>query len=631
MRKFKIFFNITIVLLLLLPLGTAFSTQAVGYAVQPDVTDEVMTFHDNDPDQIQNGLEPEVDTAGDARRATVGDSHVSFDPFKGGSYFFIPGERNEFCFTADTFATGLISWVNNIWLRFPVGWVVKGNVYVRGQPWCENTGYFTNFSWSYGIDIHEIRINHQQFHPGGIDHCSVTYCMQLIPGSSISSADVSWFMDLGDVHSDINVCSNDGYLPEGHTRCGYRNDPASIPSSVSRYSSWERIPNMPAPARNRPAAVGLDGKIYLIGGETDGTGGRAERVAIFDPARNTWSLSKVKMPIPARNICAVTYKEEIYVIGGQDSKDDYLDKIQVYNPTDDSWWEVKWPLPEPVVGAGCAILDKRLYVFGGQTKTGYSTKSFVAEMGHFGFFQTGSMNSPARAWMASTIVNGKIYAIGGRSSGAPDLAQVEVYDPSTGKWTKLRDMNIPRNAPGAYSIDNDLIVCGGGDSIHHNTCEVFDVSQIGKQYWVYLRSFMQTARRTFAYTNLGKDLYAIGGWNNGRLISAERMVNEPPRRMKVIREGSGTVTSSPAGINCGATCAADFAYLTTVTLTAAPAAGWTFTGWSGACTGIVTCTVTMSQARSVTATFTSDVGPTPPPPPLPPSTDFKIYLPLITH
>lgn len=67
--------------------------------------------------------------------------------------------------------------------------------------------------------------------------------------------------------------------------------------------------------------------------------------------------------------------------------------------------------------------------------------------------------------------------------------------------------------------------------------------------------------------------------------------------------GSGTVTSSPAAINCGSTCSASFTSSTSVTLTAAPGAGSTFAGWSGDCSGTGTCQVTMSQARSVTATF----------------------------
>lgn len=74
--------------------------------------------------------------------------------------------------------------------------------------------------------------------------------------------------------------------------------------------------------------------------------------------------------------------------------------------------------------------------------------------------------------------------------------------------------------------------------------------------------------------------------------------------LTVSKSGTGTVTSSPAGINCGATCSASYNSGTSVTLTATAAAGSTFTGWSGACTGTGSCIVTMSAAKSVTATFT---------------------------
>lgn len=72
--------------------------------------------------------------------------------------------------------------------------------------------------------------------------------------------------------------------------------------------------------------------------------------------------------------------------------------------------------------------------------------------------------------------------------------------------------------------------------------------------------------------------------------------------------GSGTVTSSPTGINCGSTCSASYSSGTSVSLTAAAASGSTFGGWSGACTGTGACTVSMSAARSVTATFNGSSG-----------------------
>lgn len=68
--------------------------------------------------------------------------------------------------------------------------------------------------------------------------------------------------------------------------------------------------------------------------------------------------------------------------------------------------------------------------------------------------------------------------------------------------------------------------------------------------------------------------------------------------------GTGTVTSNPAGIACGATCAGNFANGGSVTLTATADAGFAFNGWSGACAGMArNCTVAMNAAKSVTANF----------------------------
>lgn len=99
-------------------------------------------------------------------------------------------------------------------------------------------------------------------------------------------------------------------------------------------------------------------------------------------------------------------------------------------------------------------------------------------------------------------------------------------------------------------------------------------------------------------------------------------------QLKVLRMGlgSGTVSSSPTGIDCGATCEAGFATGASVTLTATADAGSTFVGWdvdpdgdSGTvadCTGTSsTCTLSMSVARSVRPVF--DLSPA-----IPTMTDF---------
>ena len=68
--------------------------------------------------------------------------------------------------------------------------------------------------------------------------------------------------------------------------------------------------------------------------------------------------------------------------------------------------------------------------------------------------------------------------------------------------------------------------------------------------------------------------------------------------------GSGSITSTPAGINCPGDCSEGYAHNTVVALTATPGSGYSFTGWSGACTGTGSCSVTMDFLKSVSATFT---------------------------
>ncbi|MDP3521910.1 MAG: S8 family serine peptidase [Hydrogenophaga sp.] len=68
--------------------------------------------------------------------------------------------------------------------------------------------------------------------------------------------------------------------------------------------------------------------------------------------------------------------------------------------------------------------------------------------------------------------------------------------------------------------------------------------------------------------------------------------------------GVGTVTSSPAGISCGNDCTESYPTGALVTLSAKAAGGSRFSGWSGPCTlSGNSCTVAMTDARAVTATF----------------------------
>jgi uncharacterized delta-60 repeat protein/uncharacterized repeat protein (TIGR02543 family) len=108
-----------------------------------------------------------------------------------------------------------------------------------------------------------------------------------------------------------------------------------------------------------------------------------------------------------------------------------------------------------------------------------------------------------------------------------------------------------------------------------------------------------TQAGTFAFTLQAGD---SGGSADTQALSIT--VNPIMRNLDINKVGEGTVVSVPAGIDCGATCSAQFERGTSISLGAVAATGYVFTGWSGGdCTGTGTCVVALNASTTVTATF----------------------------
>jgi hypothetical protein len=90
---------------------------------------------------------------------------------------------------------------------------------------------------------------------------------------------------------------------------------------------------------------------------------------------------------------------------------------------------------------------------------------------------------------------------------------------------------------------------------------------------------------------------------------------QPTAVLSVDFRGAGQVTDDTGALNCSGDCSTEYMIGANVTLTATTVSGWSFDGWSGACSGTNPCTLLMDQDRAVMARF---------------SADYQVYLPFVS-
>ncbi len=118
---------------------------------------------------------------------------------------------------------------------------------------------------------------------------------------------------------------------------------------------------------------------------------------------------------------------------------------------------------------------------------------------------------------ATSVVNGKIYVIGG-TTGEDLLPTTEEYDPTTGKWTKKADMPTGRWAVSTSVVDGKIYAIGGAGDVGtvHAAVEEYDPRT---DTWTK-KADMPTARSSLATSAVNGRIYAIGGHAGGGVLSA---------------------------------------------------------------------------------------------------------------
>ncbi|GAB2767494.1 kelch repeat-containing protein [Rhabdobacter roseus] len=281
--------------------------------------------------------------------------------------------------------------------------------------------------------------------------------------------------------------------------------------------------NLPT-ARHENAMTAAKGKLYLLGG-------RGERpVDEYDPKKDSWT-AKAAAPLEMHHFQAVSYKNEVYVLGaftGKYPHETPIPHIYIFNPETNEWRQgPEIPEARRRGAAGAFVLNDKIYLVCGIQDGHWD--------GHVAWFD--EYDPKTNTWRqlsdaprprdhVSVAVQGtKLYVAGGRLSTARinqvlnrTIPEVDVYDFKTNQWTTLdASQNLPTLRAGntAVAFGSRILIIGGESDTQvpaHSEVEGFNTKT---NRWEKLPQLHQGRHGTGAAVLNGKVYIVAGSANRG--------------------------------------------------------------------------------------------------------------------
>jgi N-acetylneuraminic acid mutarotase len=244
-------------------------------------------------------------------------------------------------------------------------------------------------------------------------------------------------------------------------------------------NAWTTLTQLGGPSSPRTArldhiqSVALSGKIYYVGGLDDWPGPPSAKVYVYDPATDSFTMG-ADMLRPRGAGGVVAHDAKIYVLGGlaRDPSDSTkyiaVPWVDVYDPATNSWAPPLASMPTARDHFQAAVVDGKIYAIGGRDKSVIVLKN-VNEVYDVATnaWATGKAPLPtARGGYAMARLGRELFVIGGEgpdgSGGTKTFDNVEAYNVDTNTWRSLAPMPNPRHGISAAVCNGGIYIAAGG-------------------------------------------------------------------------------------------------------------------------------------------------------------------------
>jgi N-acetylneuraminic acid mutarotase len=259
------------------------------------------------------------------------------------------------------------------------------------------------------------------------------------------------------------------YVVGGRLSTAPENEAARVDAYNLVTNTWSRVASLPSRVIGPYGASAINGKLYVAGGYRGGNPSRD--LFVYTPATNSWVR---KRPLPA-SVLDNPYCEggAQGVIGGKlyiyvPCGDGYPGgRLLRYNPATDGYAWLPGPPVEHAQG-GAGVINGKFYLaagYGGAATLGQLTRSLHVYDPATNAWTTKARSPEPRFRVASAVLNGKLFLIGGQLQGVDRGDNTLTwYDPGTNTWSKGPPMPTPRFAAAAATASGGVYVIGGSDS-----------------------------------------------------------------------------------------------------------------------------------------------------------------------